>query len=52
MKSILKYLQRTRGWTSAQRRGRVNRTPKDAKEPAWNEEKGEIKLPNRKITLK
>lgn len=32
-------------------RGRVNVTPKDAKEPAWNE-KGETTLANQKITLR
>lgn len=32
-------------------RERVNRTPEEAKEPAWNE-KGEMTLANRKITLR
>lgn len=32
-------------------RGRVNRCPKDAKEPAWKE-KGKTTLVNQKITLR
>ena len=33
-------------------RGRVNRTPKDTKEPARNEEKAKMTLRNRKRTLR